>query len=121
MFSVTDLIVIALSHWIGDFVLQTTRDAQTKGHDVRALSHHVTTYALAMIPCGLYLLGTRPTAIAWLPATFALHFATDAVTARWTSRFWAACRWKAFFTTVGFDQALHLTAIVGTAAFLRTL
>ncbi len=122
MFSLTDLIVVALCHWLGDFVLQSSKDAQNKGHDVRALAHHVGLYTLAMIPCGLVLLGSDLSSLTrWIPLTFVLHFATDAVTARWTGRFWKAQAWRPFFVTVGLDQAIHLICIAVTTSALRAM
>lgn len=119
MFSVVDLLVIAASHWFADFVLQRSRDAVTKCEDNRALGRHVGSYALGMIPCGIYLVGWSQSALLWLPVTFALHFATDYVTSRVGHRFKAQERMKAYFTTLGFDQFLHFAALVLTTAALR--
>ncbi len=120
MFSVIDLLVIAGSHWFSDFVLQRSCDAVDKCRSNRALGRHVASYALGMMPCGIYLVGWSQAALVWVPVTFALHLATDYVTSRISAGFKAQARMKAYFTTIGFDQFLHFAALVLTTAAMRT-
>lgn len=107
-------------HWLGDFVLQTHWQAQNKSKNWEALTHHVLTYS-AVLVVGTLCIFVSPSN--GLPITLfvlcngLLHFATDAITSRMTSRLYAQQRWHDFFVVVGFDQLIHQATLAATMAY----
>lgn len=108
MISITVLLLLIWTHTVADFALQTDAMAINKSSSNKWLAIHVGIYAACLIPFGpVFAL-----------VNFALHFVTDWVTSRMTSRLWKAGRRHEFFVVIGIDQALHLTALVLTYAWL---
>ena len=95
-------------HFIADFVLQTDKMALNKSTDSRWLALHVAVYSVCLLPFG------------WRFAfvNFSLHFWTDYFSSRATSALWKRGERHWFFTVIGLDQALHLTALVLTLHLL---
>lgn len=105
-----NLLALLTTHFVADFVLQSDWMAQNKSKDWLALTLHVLVYSLAFVPVALWLLPWN-LAGAFVVITFALHFATDAITSRINSRLWAAKRVHAFFVGIGADQLSHAYAL----------
>lgn len=86
----TDLVVLLTAHFIGDFVLQSDRVATGKSKCWRTLLEHVSFYMLPFLPAVGFLVGFGPNGwvTTFFALTFALHFLTDAVTSRITSKLW---------------------------------
>lgn len=119
----TSLLLLLTVHFIADFVLQTDWQAQNKSKRWDALALHVAVYAACFAPFAFWRFSlTSPPdagfAFRFVAITFALHFATDAITSRINSRMWAAKRVHAFFVGVGADQLSHAYALAGTFWFL---
>jgi len=91
------LIIIFISHFIGDFVLQTRNMGNNKSKDSIILAKHCMVYSICFVYFG------------WLYMILAglLHFPIDYITSRATSYFWKEKKEKMFFTVIGFDQMLH--------------
>jgi hypothetical protein len=129
-----ELVVLMTVHFVADFVFQTDWMAQNKSKRWDALALHCAVYA------GCFLWRGPLFAVALL----ALHFVTDAVTSRITSRLWFFKReegiWEQasytmpkhgrtlvnpftptvgnrhwFFVVIGFDQWLHLVQLAWLA------
>jgi len=119
------IFALIIIHWIGDFVLQTHWQASNKSKNWWALSGHVATYtgALAILTSVTLLIipGLAVTGIAafisWVLLNGVLHFATDAVTSRITSRLFGK-DWHNFFVVVGLDQVIHYVTLFATALWL---
>ena len=145
------LLVVALGlHCLADFVLQSWRMSKFKSTSIGWLSVHVLIYTLTTTSgIGLFCAASDapfPLVAFWL-LTFALHWATDFVTSRITSRAWALTealrpgpappdnkdgrlvRWRLkhiahgravhnFFVVVGVDQFLHVLALAWTIGYL---
>jgi hypothetical protein len=94
-------------HWVADFVLQTDEMALKKSTSNRWLTDHVAVYT-----CALAFLTLSP----WFALINGfLHWGTDYVTSRWTTRLWKAERRHDFFVAIGVDQLVHTTTLVLTA------
>jgi hypothetical protein len=110
---------ILVTHFIGDFVLQTDWMAQNKSKNWEALSAHVQAYGSALTLGLLPLFMIVSFKAGMIGAVFFLvintlaHFATDAVTSRWTSALWAKGDRHNFFVVIGLDQLIHsLTLLI---------
>ena len=125
------LLTLAMTvHFVADFLLQTDWMATNKSKRWDALALHCAVYSVCFLPFGL----------TFAAALFGLHFMTDAVTSRITSRLWFfKCEdgiWEQasytvpkhgrtlvnpftpsignrhwFFVVIGFDQWLHLVQL----------
>lgn len=78
-------------HWVADFILQTHWQASNKSKRLDALARHVGTYTLALFVLSNAVLWNVPTlwVVAFALVNGALHFGTDYLTSRWTSRLFA--------------------------------
>jgi Protein of unknown function (DUF3307) len=109
-------------HWLGDFVLQSRWMSVNKSKRLDALSLHAVTYtATLMVGSGL-VLGLHPVGllVLFVGANGVLHFATDFVTSRITSRLWCQQREHDFFVMVGLDQLVHQVTLATTLWFIFT-
>lgn len=112
------LALLAL-HWIADFVMQSHWQASNKSKSNIALAHHVITYTafLGVAVPGIFFRVDLPAAI-FVLVNGVLHFGTDYVTSRITSKLYAKQDWHNFFVVVGFDQLIHQFTLAGTAWLL---
>jgi hypothetical protein len=106
-------VLLLLAHWVGDFVLQSQWQAMNKSKRLDALALHVAIYAAALLVAAVTLLGPGR-GLAFTLVNAALHFATDFVTSRVTTRFWERQEWHRFFVMVGFDQFVHQATLAAT-------
>lgn len=106
--SIEILLLLIWLHFVADFVLQSDKMAQSKSKSVKWLSIHILVYSLPfMIISPLYAL-----------VNGALHWITDFVSSRITSRLWEKKEVHWFFVVIGLDQALHMTALVLTYNYM---
>jgi hypothetical protein len=95
----TKVFIIIWLHFIADFVLQSSEMGVNKSKDVKWLATHAAIYTIPFI---------------WFGWKFALitgisHFCIDGITSRVTSYFWKKQEGHWFFTTIGWDQAMHMS------------
>lgn len=111
------LLAIFIVHFLADFVFQTSQMATGKSKSLKWLGIHVGVYGLvSMISLVLvaqsvdsYYLG-----FSWWLGNVALHFITDFITSKITSRFWESKNYRLFFVMIGADQLIHNLCLVGT-------
>ena len=105
----TAIFVIIWMHWLGDFVFQSDEMAKNKSKDNGWLTIHVMVYSLAWVAFG------------WKFALFnaCAHWVTDWCTSRVSSKLWEKKKVHYFFVVIGFDQAIHLSCLVGSYLWLR--
>lgn len=100
-----ELIILVLGlHFVGDFILQSDAMAKNKSKSVLWLLFHVTVYGIPLL-----LIGWKFAAI-----NIGLHFLTDFLTSRITSKLWAAGNVHWFFVVIGLDQFIHATCLILT-------
>jgi hypothetical protein len=128
---------ILVAHWIADFLLQSSWMATNKSKSWLALSSHVVTYtatiaflmlffSIALVGLGIehdlsnsVIFESTPYAFAmWVIINGLLHFVTDAVTSRISSKLWERGDMRRFFIVIGFDQMIHYLCLFGTASLL---
>lgn len=111
------LLTIFIVHFLADFVFQTSQMATGKSKSLKWLSIHVGVYGLVSV-ISLILIGQSAHSyylgFAWWLGNVALHFITDFITSKLTSRFWNAKNYRLFFVMIGFDQLIHNLCLVGT-------
>lgn len=104
-------LLLLVTHFVGDFLLQSDWMALNKSKRWDALFVHVSVYTT----CFLWV----PHLDAFFFLTFASHFLTDAITSRLTARLWQANERHWFFVTIGFDQLIHATTLALTWQYLQ--
>lgn len=105
-------LALLVVHWVADFVLQTHWQAQNKSNRADALALHVGTYTLVLSFASFVLMGIDGIIFAYVNGV--MHFWTDYVTSRWSSRLYAKQDWHNFFVVIGFDQLVHQLTLAGT-------
>lgn len=114
--------IIFVGHFVADFIVQTSWQANNKSSNVGALSSHIFTYTITMglfAAFGLALFGLP----VQLAASFAilngaLHFATDFVTSRASKAAHQNGEHKLFWMVIGLDQLIHQLCLLVTAVLL---
>lgn len=122
---------ILVVHFIADFVGQTDAMAVNKSKSYVWLTIHVTRYMWitilgSVIPILVLvnLSGTSygpyfPNAMmCWVLGNCVLHWITDAITSRLSSKMWAAGRRHAFFVVIGADQLVHQLCLIITSTYV---
>jgi hypothetical protein len=113
-----------LVHWVSDFVLQTEHMAKRKSTSNYYLGMHVTVYSVTTIfAWWLYfiIIGQEVSFLQYFLsfiAIFTMHFITDYITSRKTSKYYSDKKYHEFFTLIGFDQWLHYLQIYLVYYFL---
>lgn len=102
------IILILILHFIADFILQCDRVAVRKSKKWNVLAEHSLIYSLPFL-----LIGWQYALLNSL-----LHFMVDAVTSRIASYLWQKNERHWFFTTIGFDQMIHLIILFSTYVYL---
>lgn len=117
MFTLNEIILIILIHFLADFGLQTHEQATNKSTSNRFLFYHVGVYSL------VWLILLYPTmsynSLIFATITFIAHYITDYTTSRVGKPFWTKGDYHNGFIVVGFDQILHYLQLFITYLYLR--
>ena len=109
--SLLALILLMVSHWVGDYLLQGNVMAAKKSTSLEWLTIHVLIYtAVLMIVCLIWI--PWKTAVLFSLFNGCLHFLTDFITSKFTNRFKDIPR--LFFLIIGFDQLIHAITLIST-------
>lgn len=121
---VSSIILLLILHFIGDFLLQNNWMALGKSKTIPPLTFHVLVYSLCFTVFGFKMFVT----------TFYLHWITDFITSRLTSKLWFVemnIRGNAvhydmekrhwFFVGIGADQLIHMVSLIVSAYLLGVL
>jgi len=114
------IIVLLLTHWYGDFFLQTDWMALNKSINNDALAAHVGVYTLILF-LGIFLfrLGGDPSNILLFAiVNGVIHFDVDFLTSRWSSYLYKKGDRHNFFVVVGLDQTIHFLTLFITAYYI---
>lgn len=105
------VLMILIVHFIADFMCQTNQMALNKSKSAKWLLYHVlvVTAFLGVLTVAFRFMGLAPgsSALLWPIVNGALHYATDHVTSRWTTRLWflktelAGKRWRVIDSNEG--------------------
>jgi hypothetical protein len=107
-------IYLMFAHYVGDFLLQTAWMANGKSKSILPLTVHISVYTLTLILFGLplYFIGFLSGFWSWYVAfcilNGLLHFATDFITSKISSKAYAEGNIRKFWAVIGFDQFIHM-------------
>lgn len=97
----SELLILIWLHFIADFVFQSDKVAKAKSSDNVVLTIHVLIYSVPFLVFGLK----------FAMINYALHFITDYISSRATTKLWLAGERHWFFVVIGADQAVHMTCL----------
>ncbi len=103
--TISTIILILITHYVADFLLQTESMALNKSHSNLALGKHVLVYTVMLALSGHFV---------WSVLNGVLHFVTDYTTSRMTALAWAQKRRGKFFNIIGADQLIHTSLLIAT-------
>jgi hypothetical protein len=112
----TTLLVIFFSHWVGDYLFQTTPMALRKGTSLYWLSLHVLVYTGTILVFSAFVLGGM-SALKFGMMSGALHWIVDFFTSRIAPR--VIHRPRVYYPLIGFDQFLHIASLLITLAWFQ--
>lgn len=113
----TALLWLVWLHFVADFILQSDWVAGKKSSDNAVLVYHVSLYSLPFAPFVLWYLSPE-NAAAFILVNAVAHFVTDYITSRMTSKLYKAGERHWFFVVIGADQAIHMSTLFLTFAWL---
>jgi hypothetical protein len=113
-------LILLVTHWIADFVCQTHWQASNKSKNNWALGAHVATYTLILAFFSVIVFGPTLLTGLFIVVNGILHFITDYITSRITSKLWAEQKVHDFFVIVGLDQLIHQVTLAATLKILLT-
>lgn len=114
MISIQAAALLIWLHFFADFVLQSDRVATNKSKSHYTLFYHVVIYSLPF--SALFIFFENGLTFVMLNAV--LHYITDAISSRLTSRLYQAGKRHSFFVVIGLDQAVHMTCLFGTYVWI---
>lgn len=117
--TLTPLLWIFWLHFVADFIMQSDKVAGAKSSSNRVLLFHVWFYSIPFVPFAFYYLGIER-GMAFVLVNLVAHFVTDYITSRMTSKLYKAGERHWFFVVIGADQAIHMTTLVLTFAWLNS-
>lgn len=118
-----------LFHWLGDFVLQTDKQAKLKSKDAGVLWSHVFTWT-GSVTIGLILyvfyLAKSSSYVSvdlfyWICFVASTHYLVDMVTSRINAYAQQTGKIKLFWTVIGLDQWLHLALLLWASEYFLKL
>lgn len=116
MIDVELMIILLFTHWVGDYLLQFNIIAIHKSQDIMWLTVHVLIYT-AVIYMAVIFRFTPEEAFYFCVANGLLHFATDFITSKLSSKYKDNPR--LFYPIIGFDQLIHTVTLVTTVHLIN--
>jgi len=108
------IILVLISHYIGDFVFQTEWMAKNKGESMAAMSAHVVCYG-ATLTVFASLISLNPNfIISYIVLNTVLHLLIDCVSSSFTPELWEKKDYRNFFLVLGVDQLVHQLALIAS-------
>lgn len=99
---------ICLHHFIGDFIFQPRDIANRKSKELKILIRHGALYSLPLLLIN----------IKWAAVNAIFHIVVDYVTSQITTHAYKNKKQMLFFSTIGFDQLIHIWILFYTYAVM---
>lgn len=103
-------ILLLLAHFIGDFLFQGRQMANNKSSNIYWLLTHGISYMIPLLIVFLFICPFK-TALILTGINVGTHICIDWITGKYTGNFYKQQKFYYFFSTIGFDQFLHLTIL----------
>jgi hypothetical protein len=113
-------VILAIIHYIADYLLQSREIADNKSKNIKYLLIHGSEYTLSF---GLLIALSLVMFMQILPIILVIkysvingviHTIIDFFTSQLSSKFYAKKNYSGFFRVLGLDQLLHITTIILT-------
>jgi ascorbate-specific PTS system EIIC-type component UlaA len=114
LFPIGWVLVVILSHWVADFVVQTDRMAQRRNSSVLWLSGHVLVYMATLNVMLMITWGHSNTF--WILLNGVLHWITELVIGRAARRLRDRNLAHEHSAAIGLEQMIHYSCLFTTAA-----
>jgi len=123
--TLTAIVFLLTTHYIGDYLLQTRKQANNKHNNLMYLGQHAGTYTLVLFI--MLLLGNYfnfasqlefGNILIYAGMNGLLHFTTDYYTSSAVKKAWEAGREYKTFAIMGLDQLLHIVGLIATLRLL---
>lgn len=114
--SLQSLVIVLVSHWTGDYLLQGNDMAAYKSTRLNWLALHVLVYSLVLLGFSM-LIFSWVVAIKYAVANGLLHFVTDLFTSRLAANYRQTPR--IYYPIIGFDQLVHALALAMTLYYFN--
>lgn len=113
------LLLFQVKHLLADFVLQTARMVEEKGHYARAGGlYHAGIHLLASMPIVIWLAPAAAGVLVVLIAEFVIHYHIDWGKEKIGRQFALSPGDKMFWFAIGVDQWLHQLTYIGMVWWL---
>ena len=116
-----NLVIVLLVHWIADFCLQTSWQANNKYKDIKALSGHCVIYTIFITSMFIVMSGVWYIGLIVGLLNGVLHMLIDSITSKITHKLYELNHYHNFFCVIGFDQFLHLSILITSLLYLKGL
>jgi hypothetical protein len=107
---------VLFGHAVADFKVQTDWQAKNKSKSNEALLRHIGTYALTLasfcLPIWYLMNGSVSTFLFYILINASLHFCTDFITSRMSSKYYAEGDHRSFWFIIGMDQLAHQIPLI---------
>lgn len=104
-------IIILVAHWVGDYLLQTSKMAIQKNSSLKWLGLHVLTYFIVLLAIVNFVFSWQ-VALGYAVINGLLHLMTDFFTSKLAGKY--VERPRIFYPIIGFDQMIHLICLYWT-------
>jgi hypothetical protein len=118
MISLKILLVLVLTHFFADFVMQSDEQAINKSTSFKWLLKHTVMYT-AIFNVVMLAFMSFDDATTFSVITLFFHTLTDYFTSKFNKKLWDSGNMHNFFVGVGFDQVLHYVQLVLTYYFIK--
>lgn len=115
MILISDVIVLLVAHFIGDFVCQSRMMADNKSKNIWWLLTHGIIYSIILFIL-MFIFTSYGTIPLILFSLFngLIHIIFDKLSSTCTSKYYKQKQFYRMFTVIGFDQLLHLVTLLLT-------
>lgn len=117
------ILVLLISHFVGDFLLQSDKMALNKYKDPYWLLAHILVYTTILFIFSFMFLDFKLSLSfnLFIYLNFMLHFSIDVITSQFTHFLYEKKENHWFFVVIGFDQLLHYFCLFVTYDFVNKI
>ena len=111
---------LLLSHFVADFMMQSSWMAINKSKNHLALTSHIIVYTFTLLIAGLFIFIHTINFYNFIFVNSVLHWITDFFTSRINSELYKREDKHDFFVMIGCDQLIHTLTLIWTYYYFLT-